>query len=94
MILMKYHALIMHYFFGKLGKMSQNLYRGCVTQLITCLTTDVCLAADPGIASAILTRSHTFVEIDGEIISTILFPSADSFKKGCRQLEMLSRLSS
>ena len=33
-------------------------------------------------------RSHTFVEIDHEIISTvILLPSADSFKKGCCQLQ-------
>ena len=31
---------------------------------------------------------HTFVEIDHEIISTvILLPSADSFKKGCCQLQ-------
>ena len=36
---------------------------------------------DPG-------RSHTFVEIDHEIISTvILLPSAESFKKGCCQLQ-------
>ena len=33
-------------------------------------------------------RSHTFVEIDHEIISTVIFlPSADSFKKGCCQLQ-------
>ena len=33
-------------------------------------------------------RSNTFVEIDHEIISTvILLPSADSFKKGCCQLQ-------
>ena len=32
--------------------------------------------------------SHTFVEIDHEIISTvILLPSADLFKKGCCQLQ-------
>ena len=38
---------------------------------------------DPGPA-----RPHTFVEIDHEIISTvILLPSADSFKKGCCQLQ-------
>ena len=31
---------------------------------------------------------HTFVEIDHEIISTvILLPSADLFKKGCCQLQ-------
>ena len=35
-----------------------------------------------------ISRSHTFVEIDHEIISTvILLPSADSFKKGCCQLQ-------
>ena len=33
-------------------------------------------------------RSHTFVEIDHEMISTvILLSSADSFKKGCCQLQ-------
>ena len=33
-------------------------------------------------------RSHTFVEIDHEIISmVILLPSADAFKKGCCQLQ-------
>ena len=33
-------------------------------------------------------RSHTFVESDTEMISTvILLPSADSFKKGCCQLQ-------
>ena len=33
-------------------------------------------------------RAHTFVEIDHEIISTvILLPSANSFKKGCCQLQ-------
>ena len=48
-----------------------------------CLTTDVCLTADPGVTSLYPTRSHTFVEIDHEIISTvILLPSTDSFKKG------------
>ena len=34
-------------------------------------------------------RFHTIVEIDNEIISTvILLPSADSFKKGCCQLQV------
>ena len=45
---------------------------------------DACLTADPGVASSIPARYHTFVEIDHEIISTvILLPSADLFKKGC-----------
>ena len=40
------------------------------------------------VASSIQARSHTFVEIDHEIISTvILLPSAGSFKKGCCQLQ-------
>ena len=72
----------------------RDLYRtfkvgpGCVTQSVTCLATDTCLTADPGVASSIPARSHTFVEIDHEIISTvILLPSADSFKKGCCQLQ-------
>ena len=53
-----------------------------------CLATDACLTAIPGVASSIPARSHTFVEIDHEIISTvILLPSADSFKKGCCQLQ-------
>ena len=61
---------------------------GRVAQSVTCLATDACLSADPGVASSIPVRSHTFVEIDHEIISTvILLPSADLFKKGCCQLQ-------
>ena len=61
---------------------------GRVAQSVTCLATDACLAAIPGVASLIPARSHTFVEIDHEIISTvILLPSADSFKKVCCQLQ-------
>ena len=57
---------------------------GRVAQLVTCLATDVKLTADPGEASSILARSHTFVEIDHEISSTvILLPSAELFMKGC-----------
>ena len=47
-----------------------------------------CVMEHRGVASSIPARSHTFVEIDHEIISTvILLPSADSFKKGCCQLQ-------
>ena len=61
---------------------------GRVAQSVTCLATDVCLTADSGVASSIPARYHTFVEIDHEIISTvILLPSADLFKKGCCQLQ-------
>ena len=74
--------------------MSQLIYPhykagpGRVTQSVTCLATDACLTADPGVASSIPVRSHTFVEIVHEMISTvILLPSADLFKKGCCQLQ-------
>ena len=61
---------------------------GRIAQSVTCLAKDACLTAIPGVASSILARSNTFVEIDHEIISTvILLPSADSFKKGCCQLQ-------
>ena len=61
---------------------------GRVAQSVTCLVTDAKLTADPGVASSIPARSHTFVEIDREIISTfILPPSAESFMKGCCQLQ-------
>ena len=47
---------------------------GRVAQSVVCLTTDVCLTADPGVACSIPARSHTFVEIDHEInnLSTLL----------------------
>ena len=49
---------------------------GRVAQSVTCLATDACLTANPGFASSIPVRS-----------TVILFPSADSFKKGCCQLQ-------
>ena len=61
---------------------------GRVAQSVTCLATDVCQTADPGVAGSIPVWSHTFVDFDHEMISTvILLPSADSFKKGCCQLQ-------
>ena len=45
---------------------------GRVAQSVTCLATDACLTADPGVASSIPVRSHTFVEIDQEMISTVI----------------------
>ena len=61
---------------------------GHAAQSVTCRATDVCLTAYPGVAGLNPVRSHTFVEIDHEMISmVILLPSADSFKKGCCQLQ-------
>ena len=48
-------------------------------QSVTCLATDV--------RCSIQAPSHTFVEIDHEINSTVILPSAKSFKKGCCQLQ-------
>ena len=80
-------VVITKYIFNKMAFQSQCA-PGRVAQLVTCLATDACLTADPGVASSIPVRSHTFVEIDHEIISTvILLPSADLFKKGCCQLQ-------
>ena len=57
---------------------------GCIAQSVKCLVTDGHLTADPGVMSLILARSHIFVEIDHEIISTvILLPSAESPRKNC-----------
>ena len=62
---------------------------GRVAQSVTCLATDASLTEDPRVENSIPARSHTFVEIDHEIISTvILLPSAESFKKDCCQLQV------
>ena len=49
-----------------------------IAQLVTCLAAGTCLTADPGVTSSIPALSHTFMEIDHEIISTVILPSADS----------------
>ena len=45
---------------------------GCIAQSVTFLATDASLTADLGVASSIPAQSHTFVEIDNEIISTVI----------------------
>ena len=61
---------------------------GRVAQSVTWLASYVCLTTDPGVVSSVTSWSRTFVEIDHEIISmVILLPSAESFKKGCWQLQ-------
>ena len=50
-----------------------------VGQSVTCQTADMCLTANPMVASSIPDWSNTFVEIDHEINYTaILLPTADS----------------
>ena len=50
----------------------QTVIPGRVAQSVTCLATDSCLTADPGVASSIPAWYHTFVEIDHEIVSTVI----------------------
>ena len=87
-VLLKYQAQLMIKINSHSKRSSVIIKPGRVAQSVTCLATDAYLTADPGVASSIPVRSHTFMEIDHEIISTvILLPSADSFKKGCCQLQ-------
>ena len=47
-----------------------------------------CLTADPGVESLISVWSHTFVEIDHEMISTVILPLLRIHsRKGCCQLQ-------
>ena len=57
-------------FFSLLNLVVHTLLPGRVAQSVTCLATDASLTADQGVASSIPVRSHSFVEIDHEIIST------------------------
>ena len=78
-----HQACLQHYMY-----LYFHFFPGHIAQSVKCLATDASLTADPGVASLIPAKSHTLVEIDHEIISTvILLPSADSFKKGCSQLQ-------
>ena len=66
----------------------QNIGTGPRSTVGNVTGTGASLTADPGVASRIPAQSHTFVEIDHEITSTvILLPSAESFKKGRLQLQ-------
>ena len=41
-------------------------------QSVSCLATDACLTADPGVQSLFAALSHTFMEIGHKIISTVI----------------------
>ena len=51
------------------NRFTTKALQGRVAQSVTCPATVACLTADPGVASSIPARSHTFVEIDHERIS-------------------------
>ena len=62
---------------------------GRIAQSVMCLATDASLTANPEVTSSITAQSHTFVEIDHDInFTVVLLPSAESFKKGCCQLQV------
>ena len=84
---------------------SQGIIRGLllfrIAQLVRCLTADMCLiadtclTADPGVTSSITARSHTFLEIDHEIISMVFFlPFTDvaSYKRMYVHEVLINRL--
>ena len=60
----------------------------CIAQSVTCLATDECLTADPD-GSLIPALSHTFVEIDHEII----IPPANFVCRGYTVFTLSVRLS-
>ena len=65
---------------------------GHIAQSMTSLATDVCLTVDPGVVSSISDLSHNFMEIDHEIISTvILLPSTESFSYCQLQAKVCAR---
>ena len=89
-----YHSLSLHFHVKILsqGFISNTTLLHCITSYPCCVRNTMLVHVyqddDPGVTSWIPARSHTFVEIDHEIISTvILLPSAVSFKKGCCQLQ-------
>ena len=45
-----------------------NNMPGRVAQSVTCLATEACLTADPGVASSIPVRSHTFPILSWRLI--------------------------
>ena len=51
-------------------------------QSVSCLATDASLTADQVFASLILARSHTYVAIDHEIISTVIFSLQMNYPEG------------
>ena len=63
---------------------------GHVAQSVTCLGTYACLTADPGVASLIRARSHTFLEIDHEIISTVILLLSVSNERMCMKYWLIA----
>ena len=78
-----YFTVAIHYITPSIFLFFHQKYTGHIAQSVTCLATDANQTADPGVASSIPARSHTFVEIDHEIFFiVILLLFAESFKKG------------
>ena len=59
-------------YFARFLDQDQSAQPHCIAQSVTCLAIGASLTADSGVASSVPARSHTFVEIDHEIISTVI----------------------
>ena len=65
-------------FYKKHGPRLDATQPGRVQYAVACLATDTCVMADTGVVSSIPVWSHTFLEIDIEIISAVfLLPSTE-----------------
>ena len=65
---------------------------GHISLSVSCPATDVCLNADPGIASSIPAPSHSYMEIDHDINSkAILLPSAEGLLSVSIQAKVCAR---
>ena len=81
--MVSYPSVLTYVLGARKNRFIEIVLPGRIGQSVTCLAKDASLTADPGVASSIPARSHTFVKIDHEIITTvILLPSTESFKKG------------
>ena len=62
LLLITYHLLLITYYLSLITYYLLLITSpGRVAQSVTCLATDVSLIADPGVASSIPARFHTFV---------------------------------
>ena len=72
LLLITYNLLLITYYLSLITYyLLLIISPGRVAQSVTCLATDASLIADPGVASSIPARFHTFVEIDHGIISMV-----------------------
>ena len=82
-VLFIYKQVVMHCVSLILPTQQKEEKLGRVAQLVTCRAAEKCLTADPGVPSSIWARSHTFMEIDHEIIFMVILLSQACPGKMC-----------